>query len=295
MEEHMEHGEHGEREEHVAYRADTLRTGPAGGARLAGKVSVVTGAGSGIGRAAAVLMSRQGARVVVADFDSAGAAETVRLVRAGGGQALAVTVDVTDEASIAAMVEAAVAEFGALHVLCNHVGGTDPRRDLDLLRMDLDEFDRAVARNVRSTLLGSRYAIPHLVRAGGGSIINTASVAALVGDVLQTAYGAVKAAVVSVTKSIAVQYGPQGVRCNSIAPGAVMTPALENNLPPGVIADLKRGNALPYLGAPEDIGHAMVFLASDESRYLTGQLLVVDGGMTMQSSAAPGRRAMLPA
>lgn len=262
--------------------------------RLKDKVAVITGAGSGIGRSAAALMSRQGARVVVADHDADGAAETARSIEAAGGRALPVTVDVTDEGSVATMVAATISEFGALHVLCNHVGGTDPRKDLDLLRMELDEFDRAVARNVRSTLLGARHALPHMIRAGGGSIINTASVAALVGDVLQTSYGAVKAAVVSVTKSIAVQYGPQNVRCNAVAPGAVMTPALENNLPADVITALKRGNALPYLGVPEDIGHTMVFLASDESRYLTGQLLVVDGGMTMQSSAAPGRRAMLP-
>ncbi|MFF9349016.1 SDR family NAD(P)-dependent oxidoreductase [Streptomyces sp. NPDC014734] len=263
--------------------------------RLKDKVAVITGAGSGIGRAAAELMSREGARVVVADHNTLGAEETAGIVEAAGGRALPVTVDVTDEGSVADMVAAAVTEFGSLHVLCNHVGGTNPRKDLDLLRMDMDEFDRAVALNVRSTLLGSRHAVPHMIRAGGGSVINTASVAALVGDVLQTSYGAVKAAVVSITKSIAVQYGPHNVRCNAIAPGAVMTPALEDNLPEDVVEALRNGNALPYLGSPEDIGHTMVFLASDESRYLTGQLLVVDGGMTMQSSAAPGRRAMLPA
>ncbi|MFJ9680665.1 SDR family NAD(P)-dependent oxidoreductase [Streptomyces sp. NPDC101194] len=262
--------------------------------RLKDKVAVITGAGSGIGRSAAELMSRQGARVVVADHNARAAEETAGIIAAAGGRALPVTVDVTDESSVAAMVAAAVGEFGGLHVLCNHVGGTDPRKDLDLLRMDMDEFDRAVALNVRSTLLGARHAVPHMIRAGGGSIINTASVAALVGDVLQTSYGAVKAAVVSITKSIAVQYGPHRVRCNAVAPGAVMTPALENNLPEDVIEALKKGNALPYLGSPEDIGHTMVFLASDESRYLTGQLLVVDGGMSMQSSAAPGRRSMLP-
>ncbi|WP_018565261.1 SDR family NAD(P)-dependent oxidoreductase [Streptomyces sp. PsTaAH-124] len=262
--------------------------------RLQDKVAVITGAGSGIGRAAAQLMGREGARVVVADFDTAAAEESAALVEQAGGRALPVTVDVTEEGSIADMTAATVKEFGALHVLCNHVGGTNPRTDLDLLRMDMEEFHRAVARNVTSTLLGARYAIPHMIRAGGGSVINTASVAALVGDVLQTSYGAVKAAVVSITKSIAVQYGPQNVRCNAIAPGAVMTPALENNLPDSVIESLRNGNALPYLGSPEDIGHTMVFLASDESRYLTGQLLVVDGGMTMQSSAAPGRRAQLP-
>ncbi|MEU8702188.1 SDR family NAD(P)-dependent oxidoreductase [Streptomyces sp. NPDC048680] len=263
--------------------------------RLHDKMAVITGAGSGIGRAAAELMSKEGARVVVADHDTRAAEETAALITAAGGQALPLTVDVTEEDSIADMISATVNEYGALHVLCNHVGGTNPRTDLDVLRMDMDEFDRAVALNMRSTLLGSRHAIPHMIRAGGGSIINTASVAALVGDVLQTSYGAVKAAVVSITKSVATQYGPQNIRCNAIAPGAVMTPALENNLPQEVVDSLKRGNALPYLGSPEDIGHTMVFLASDESRYLTGQLLVVDGGMTAQSSAAPGRRAMLPA
>ncbi|MFE7114749.1 SDR family NAD(P)-dependent oxidoreductase [Streptomyces sp. NPDC057654] len=262
--------------------------------RLQDKVAVITGAGSGIGRAAARLMSAEGARVVVADHDAESAHETADIITAAGGQALPLAVNVLEEDSIAAMINSTVDAYGAVHVLCNHVGGTSPRTDLDLLRMDMDEFARAVALNMRSTLLGSRHAIPHMIRAGGGSVINTASVAALVGDVTQTAYGAVKAAVVNITKSVATQYGPQNIRCNAIAPGAVVTPALENNLPQEVVDSLKKGNALPYLGAPEDIGHVMVFLASDESRYLTGQLLVADGGMTMQSSAAPGRRAMLP-
>ncbi|MER5987177.1 SDR family NAD(P)-dependent oxidoreductase [Streptomyces sp. NPDC001787] len=262
--------------------------------RLKDRTALITGAGSGIGRAAAGLMSREGARIVAADYDTAAAEETARLIEAAGGRALPVTVDVTDDASMADAVAATVAEFGGLDVLCNHVGGSDPRKDLDLLRLDMDEFERAVALNVRSTLLGSRHAVPHMIEAGGGSIINTASVAGLVGDVLQISYGAVKAAVVNLTKSIAVQYGPHGVRCNAVAPGAVMTPALRDNLPADVIEALKGYNALPYLGTPEDIGHTMVFLASDESRYLTGQLLVVDGGMTVQSPAVPGRRAMLP-
>ncbi|MEV0278764.1 SDR family NAD(P)-dependent oxidoreductase [Streptomyces sp. NPDC050610] len=262
--------------------------------RLQDKVAVITGAGSGIGRAAAELMSKEGARVVVADYDTEAARETADVITAAGCQALPLTVNVLEEDSVADMITATVDAYGAPHILCNHVGGTSPRTDLDLLRMDMDEFDRAVALNMRSTLLGSRHAIPHMIRAGGGSVINTASVAALVGDVTQTAYGAVKAAVVNITKSIATQYGPENIRCNAIAPGAVVTPALENNLPQEVVDSLKKGNALPYLGAPEDIGHVMVFLASEESRYVTGQLLVADGGMTMQSSAAPGRRAMLP-
>ncbi|OUC97016.1 SDR family NAD(P)-dependent oxidoreductase [Streptosporangium minutum] len=262
--------------------------------RLKDKVAIITGAGSGIGLAAAELMSREGARVLVADYDAASAESAAGAIVEAGGQAVPCTVDVTDDTSVGDMVEAAVREFGRLDVLCNHVGGTDPRKDLDLLRLDMEEFGRAVDLNVRSTLTGSRHAVPHMIRAGGGSIVNTASVAGLVGDVLQISYGAVKAAVINITKSIAVQYGPQGIRCNAVAPGAIMTPALMDNLPAEVIEALKGYNALPYLGAPEDIGYTMVFLASDESRYLTGQLLVVDGGMTSQSPAVPGRRAMLP-
>lgn len=262
--------------------------------RLNGKAALITGAGSGIGRAAAQLMAAEGAKVAVADRDEAAAVETTELVTSAGGTAIALTVDVMDDGSIISAVDRTAEEFGGLDILCNHVGGTNPRTDLDLLRMDLDEFERAVTLNVRSTLVGSRAAIPHMERAGAGSIINTASVAGLVGDVVQTSYGAVKAAVMNLTKTIAVQYGPQQIRCNAIAPGAVMTPALRDNLPQDVIDDLLRINALPYLGEPEDIAHTMVFLASDESRYLTGQLIVVDGGMTIQSPAAPGRRSMLP-
>lgn len=258
--------------------------------RLNNKVALVTGAGSGIGRAAAQLMSAQGAAVAAADWDADGAQETARLVESEGGRARALTVDVMDEDSVGDMVQTTVEAFGRLDVLCNHVGGTNPRRDLDLLQVDMAEFDRAVALNVRSTMLGSRYAIPHMIEAGGGSIINTASVAGLAGDVTQISYGAVKAAVINLTKSIAVQYGPDHIRCNAVAPGAVVTPALEDNLSQEMVDDLKKTNALPYLGRPEDIGQTMVFLASDESRYLTGQLLVVDGGMTIRSPAASGHR-----
>ncbi|MEV7013057.1 SDR family NAD(P)-dependent oxidoreductase [Streptosporangium sp. NPDC051022] len=262
--------------------------------RLGGKVVIITGAGSGIGKAAAELMCREGASVLVADYDGAAAGAVADGIRDGGGRAVPYAVDVTDDDSVAAMVEAAVREYGRLDVLCNHVGGTDPRKDLDLLRMDMAEFQRAVDLNVRSTLTGSRHALPHLIDAGGGSIVNTASVGGLLGDSLQTAYGAVKAAVINITRYVAVQYGPRGVRCNAVAPGAVMTPALRDNLPAEAIERLEGHNALPYLGTPEDIGNVMLFLASEESRYMTGQVLVVDGGMTCQAPTAPDRRDLLP-
>ncbi|MFF1942857.1 SDR family NAD(P)-dependent oxidoreductase [Rhodococcus qingshengii] len=261
--------------------------------RLESKSVVITGAASGIGRAAAQLMAAEGAKVLVADLDPARAEEAAVAIRETGGNAVGFGVDVMNEDSLAAMIEKAVTEFGGINVLCNHVGGSNPRKDLDLLRMDLDEWDRVMSLNVRSTVVASRLAIPHMNSAGGGSIVNTASVGGLIGDSLQSAYGSAKAAVIRLTQYIAVQYGANGVRCNAVAPGAIMTPALVDNIPADVIDGLKQANALSYLGEPEDIAHAMVYLASDESRYMTGQTLVVDGGLTSKSPLATGRSSML--
>ncbi|MGE2832715.1 SDR family NAD(P)-dependent oxidoreductase [Mycobacterium sp. SMC-4] len=260
------------------------------GHRLENRRVVITGAASGIGRAAAQLMAGEGARVLIADLNAEAASEAAADI---GGNAVGMAVDVLDEDSIAAMVARAVAEFGGIDVLCNHVGGSDPRKDLDLLHLDLSEWDKTMTLNARSTVVASRLALPHMIAGGGGSIVNTVSVAGLAGDTLQCAYGAAKAAVIRLTQYIATQYGPNNVRCNAIAPGAIMTPALRDNLPADMIADIRSHNALDLIGAPEDIGWAMVYLASDESRYMTGQTLVLDGGLTAQSPIAASRRRML--
>jgi NAD(P)-dependent dehydrogenase (short-subunit alcohol dehydrogenase family) len=258
--------------------------------RLENKRVVITGAASGIGRTAAELMVAEGARVLIADLEADAASAAAAEI---GANAVGVAVDVMDEESVAAMIDRAVAEFGGLDVLCNHVGGSNPRKDLDLLHMDLAEWDRAMALNARSTVVASRLALPHMIAEGGGSIINTVSVAGLAGDTLQCAYGAAKAAVIRLTQYIATQYGRENVRCNAIAPGAIMTPALRDNLSADVIADIRSHNALDLIGAPKDIGWAMVYLASEESRYMTGQTLVLDGGLTAQSPIAASRRRML--
>jgi NAD(P)-dependent dehydrogenase (short-subunit alcohol dehydrogenase family) len=258
--------------------------------RLDNKRVVITGAASGIGRAAAELMVAEGARVLIADLDADAAHAAAAEI---GDNARGIAVNVLDEASVAAMIDRAVAEFGGIDVLCNHVGGSNPRKDLDLLHLDLAEWDRAMALNVRSTVVASRLALPHMIDSGGGSIINTVSVAGLAGDTLQCAYGAAKAAVIRLTQYIAVQYGRKHVRCNSIAPGAIMTPALRDNVSAEVIADIRSHNPLDQIGAPEDIGWAMVYLASDESRYMTGQTLVLDGGLTAQSPIAASRQSLL--
>lgn len=258
--------------------------------RLQGQVAVITGGASGIGQASADLFAAEGAAVVIGDLVEQDAAAAAAQITAAGGRAVGVAVDVTDEASLAALVETAVTTFGRLDVMCNHVGGSNPRKDLDVVGLDLDEFDRTMNLNVRSTVLGCRLAIPHLIEAGGGSIINTASVGGLSGDFTQTAYGTAKAAVLRLTQYVATQYGHQRIRCNALVPGAVMTPALQNNLPAEMIEGIRRHNALPFIGEPDDLANAMLFLASPESRYITGQALVVDGGMSSHSTIAEIRR-----
>lgn len=262
--------------------------------RVQDKVAVITGGASGIGLAAAKLLAAEGASVVIGDLKQEQAEAAAAEITAAGGKAIGRAVDAMDEASLIALVDAAVEEFGALHIMCNHVGGSNPDKDLDLLRLDMDEFDRTMRLNVRSTVVGSRAALPHIIAAGGGSIINTASVGGMSGDFLQVAYGTAKAAVIRLTEYVATQYGAHNVRCNAIAPGAIMTPALRDNLPAEAIESIRSHNALPFIGAAEDIADAMLYLASDESRYITGQTLVVDGGMSSHSSIAEDRRNLLP-
>lgn len=158
------------------------------------------------------------------------------------------------------------------------MGLTNLQKDIDVVHMDLDEWDRLMNVNLKSVLLGSRYAIPHMIKAGEGSIINTASMAAFAGDATRFAYGASKAAVVNLTRYIAAQYGKDNIRCNGVAPGLILTPAAKNNLPPAVLNIFEKYYALPYHGEADDIGYTVVFLASDESKFITGQTSQVEGG-----------------
>ena len=239
-------------------------------ARLENQVAVITGGASGIGRAAAGRLAAEGAAVVIGDLREQDARQAAAEIIDAGGRGIGVAVDVVDEVSLAGLIDAAVAEFGRLDVMCNHVGGSNPDRDIDVVGMDLDEFDRVIALNMRSTVLGCRLAIPHMIDAGGGSIINTASVGGLSGDFIQTGYGTAKAAVIRLTQYVATQYGHRGIRCNAIAPGAIMTPSLRDNLPAEMVETIRTHNALPFIGEPDDVANLMVFLAGAESRYITG-------------------------
>lgn len=260
-------------------------------ARVQGKVALVTGGASGIGLSAATLLAKEGARVVIGDFNVEAAKEAAANIKSAGGEAVGIFLDASKEESIKEAVEFTVHQYGTITVLFNNVGLTNPKKDLDVVNIDLDEWDRIMNVNVKSVLLGSRFAIPHMIEAGGGSIINTASMAGFTGDSFRSAYGASKAAVVNLTKYIAEQYGKNNIRCNGVAPGLILTPAAKNNLPGPVLDIFGKFNALPYHGEADDIGYTVLFLASDESKFITGQTIQVEGGHYIANPTVPDFRA----
>lgn len=249
--------------------------------RLAGKVALITGAGAGMGRESAILFAEEGARVVVADIDATAARETVARVEAGGGEALPVAGDVAVEADVARVVADGVARFGALHVLHNNAGVLWKDRDRSVLETDERWWDRVMAINLKSVFWVTKHGIPHLRQAGGGSIIMMGSVSALAGFTrAQDAYTAAKGALISLTKSLAIQFARDGIRCNVIHPGIVDTPLQAPYLTEALRREFETGIPLGRIARPREIAQVALFLASDESSYMTGAELVVDGGFT---------------
>jgi NAD(P)-dependent dehydrogenase (short-subunit alcohol dehydrogenase family) len=260
--------------------------------RVQGKVALVTGGASGIGLATSVLLAKEGAKVVIGDYNLDAAKEVAQEIKNQGFEATAIFLDASKEDSIKEAVEFTVKEYGSITILYNNVGSTNLKKDLDVVNIDLDEWDRLMNVNVKSVLLGSRFAIPHMIKAGGGSIINTASMAAFASDSIRSAYGASKAAVVQLTKYIATQYGKDNIRCNGVAPGLILTPAAKNNLSQPLLDIFMKYNALPYHGEADDIGNTVLFLASDESKFITGQTIQVEGGHYLANPTAPDFNAM---
>ena len=245
--------------------------------RLAGKVAIVTGGGGGIGSAVVRRFVAEGAKVAVADVFM----ESARAVAEPlGDAAFAVQFDASDPASVEAMVEATVARFGRLDILHNNAAMTDPGKsqlDTDAVTIPIEIWDEIIDVNLRGYLLGCKYAIPHMIAGGGGSIIQTASNSGSAGDLARIAYGSTKGAIITMTKYIATQHGKQNIRCNSVAPGVVLTEALSKTVP-GLAEIIKRHILTPEFGVPDDIAALVAFLASDESRYITGENISISGG-----------------
>ena len=251
--------------------------------RLQDKVTIITGAGSGMGRVAARMFAAEGARLVLADVSAETAEGAAREAREAGGKAIGVAADVSKEADAEAMVDAAVDAYGRLDCLYNNAG-IMPAADHSVVDTDVETWDKVMAVNLRGVFLGCKHAIPHMIESGGGSIINIASFVALVGcSVPQDAYTASKGAVLSLTRSLAVQFGPNGIRTNAICPGPVETPLLMDWLVKDEEAKRIRlaRNPTGRFGKPEEIVAMAVYLASDESRWTNGASLVVDGGITV--------------
>ncbi len=250
--------------------------------RVEGKVALVTGAASGIGRATAELLAREGARVVVADRNSEGGEETVRRIHQSGGEALFVPADVSREADCARMVEAAVARYGRLDILHDHAGILHPL-DGPITELSERAIDETFAVNVKGMLFAAKYAARQMIRQGGGAIVITGSDLAFIGLAGLTAYTASKAAMVGVTRTLAVELAPYNIRINAVCPGFTYTNMnVEMARNAALMEEMRRDYLIKRLGRPEDIAYAVLYLASDEAAFTTGACLVVDGGHTIK-------------
>ena len=253
-------------------------------AKLEGKVALITGAAMGIGKAAAVALAHEGAAVMVTDIDDEAGAATVAEIAAAGGSAFYCHADVAQTVDVENAVAQTVAQFGGLHILVNNAAQAIAGSVTDI---DEDTWNRVLNLNLTSVWRGMKFAIPHMIAAGGGSIINISSVQALLGFKGWSAYAAAKGAINALTQQAAVDYAGHKIRVNAIAPGTIMTPmnvrifeTAEDR--DALIAGWNSLHALGRFGQPEEVGAAVVFLASDDSSFITGEILRVDGGATIK-------------
>jgi len=244
--------------------------------RLDNKIALITGAAFGMGEAAARLFAREGANIVVADIDEAQGSAVSRAIVAAGGDSLFVRLDVSDEAQWQAAMALTLARYGRLDILVNNAGVSGALQD----RLSVEHFDRIMAVNARGTFLGMKYAIAEMEKTGGGSIVNLSSISGMIGqESVHMGYNGAKGAIRTMTKSAAVQFGPKGIRVNSVHPG--MMPPMRTSQTasnPEMRAKVIGGIPMRRAGSAEEAAYAMLFLASDEASYITGAELAVDGG-----------------
>ena len=248
--------------------------------RLKDKIAIVTGAASGIGRGIALCFASEGAKVVIADTAPEGGEETMRMINAAGGESMFVKTDVSVAKEVKEMVQSAVDCFGGPTILCNNAGIMGGDGPLDpITNLSEEKWDRIIDINLKGTFLCCKYAIPEMMKCGGGSIINISSVAGTT-VAPHGAYAASKAGIIGLTKSIALQFARQNIRANVICPGAVSTPgALASRKARGYKGDTLISRLIPRSGTPDDIAHAALFLASYDSSYATAAVFTIDGGM----------------
>jgi NAD(P)-dependent dehydrogenase (short-subunit alcohol dehydrogenase family) len=245
---------------------------------LENKVGLVTGSGMGIGRAIAMTFAREGAKVVVADFNAEAGNETVDLIKQAGGEACFAGGDVSKEEQVAATIKTAVDTYGRLDIACNSAAVSRGSGPIHLFERDV--FDQTLEMCLTNTWLCMKYEIPAMLENGGGAIVNISSNASLKGQAFNTAYAAAKSGVNLLTKSSAAEYGGEGIRINAVSPGVIRTPGVEKYFEeqPEMAEGLKRAAVMNRLGEPEEIAEAVCFLCSDRASFITGQLLSVDGG-----------------
>ncbi|MDG6926612.1 MAG: SDR family oxidoreductase [Nitrososphaerota archaeon] len=253
--------------------------------RLGGKVAVVTGSGQGIGRGIARLFAREGAKTVVVDMNEAGAKETAGLIQKDGGEAMALKANVLSAAEVKSVVDQVIGKYGRIDILHNNVGGWQKEAHDTVVDDTEQEWDRLIDLNLKSTFLVTHEVVPHMIKQGGGAIVNTITINAFLTQPGTAAYSAAKAGAFQFTRASALDLAKHNIRVNGIAPGEIETPlwlATYNNLPGSaqVKASVLARIPLGRFGTPEDVAFTALWLASDEARYVTGQIITVDGGIT---------------
>ncbi|MEK5396319.1 SDR family NAD(P)-dependent oxidoreductase [Paenibacillus sp. FSL K6-2859] len=256
--------------------------------RLANKVILITGSGSGIGRSTALLFAREGATVIVNDLDEAKGIETLKNIHADGGKGHFIHADVTHAESVEQMVDQIIEHYGHIDVLFNNAGISGVGA---LHEVEPDAWERVIQVNIRGVYLPSKYVLPHMMKRKSGNIINMSSCVAEIGLARRASYSATKGAVLALTKSMQVDYAAYNIRVNALLPGTILTPFVENYLktsydnPETAIASIKKRQLSEELGLPEDVAQAALFLASDESKFMMGSPLYIDGGATFGKNA----------